>query len=76
MPYSWNVFSTMSRRRLLPPTYQRRALTMFDVINASPTRYVATCAVCSQLTSSAVLLNIACMLLWTQLTPACSPDGE
>ena len=33
---------------------QRRALTWFEVMNASPIRNVATCAVCSQFTISAV----------------------
>jgi hypothetical protein len=66
----------MSLSRSLPPTNQRRALTVFDAMKAWPTRNVATCAVCSQFTISAVLENISFMLLWTHRIPALSPEGE
>src|SRR5437773_2810897 len=76
MPKVLKLFATIAFSRSLPPTNQRRALTVFDPTRLLPMRYVWTCDVCSQFTINAVFANIACMLLWIHRSPASSPDGE
>src|SRR6185295_8140822 len=76
IPKVLKLLATIALSSSLPPTNQRRALTVFDPTRLFPIRYVCTCDVCSQFTISAVFANIACMLLWTHRRPAFSPDGE
>src|SRR6476661_8277969 len=76
MPYSWNVFATIAFNESLPPTNQRRALTVFDATSDAPKTNVATCAVCSQLTSTAVFDSTSFMLVLIHWVPPSGPDGE
>src|SRR5262245_29535185 len=76
MPNVLKLFATIAFSSSLPPTNQRRALTVFDPTRLFPIKYVCTCEVCSQFTMSAVFANIDAMLLWIQRRPAFSPDGE